>query len=92
MTINFFNAGMTELTNLNEGNRLMQVRTTNPMNDDDLYFEASAEDMADDDFENEIRFALARKYGRSGAVRLVSIEDVTEDWYDEDGNVRAYDE
>lgn len=92
MTIKFFNAGMAELDNLNEGFRLMRAHTNNPMNDDDLYFEASADDVADGDFENEVKFALARKYGRSGAVRLVSIEDVTDDWYDEDGNVLGWEE
>ena len=92
MTIDFFNAGMTELDSLNEGDRLVQVHTTNPMNDDDLYFEASADDMADEGFEDEIRYALARKYGRSGAVRFESWEDVTSDYYDENGDVRGHDE
>ena len=92
MTIDFFNAGMTELDNLNEGFRLMQAHTTNPMNDDDLYFEASADDVADVDFENEVKFAIARKYGRGGAVRLVGVEDVTEDYYDAEGNVLGYED
>lgn len=83
--IEFFDAGMTDLANLYDDERLMQVHTTNSMSDDSLYFTAMADEIADEDFVGSIRRALRRKYGKMGPGMYVSHEDVTDMYYDEDG-------
>lgn len=87
MKVEFFNAGMTELSNLYDDERLIQVHTTNSINDDGLYFTAMTDEIEDEDFEGEIRYALGRRYGRGGGDMYVGWEDVTDLYYDENGDV-----
>ena len=87
MRIEFFNPGMTDLVCLdNEDERLLQVRTTNPMNDDNLCFTAMTYEIEDEDFESDVRSALRRRYGKMGPGMYRGYEDVTDLYFDEDGN------
>ena len=74
--IEFFDPGMSDDVILNDGERLLQVHTTNPMNDDGLCFVADDHEIEDEDFEDEIRFALRRRYGRS--LMYLGWQDVTD--------------
>ena len=82
--INFFNAGMTDLRELYDGERLYQASVTSFENDD-LCFFADDDEVEGDGFEGRIIDALARKYGRKRARSMyMGYEDVTDYYYGED--------
>ena len=81
MTIELFDANMSDIDR-NDGDRLVQVRTTNAMNE--VYFWCDADDLEDQEITDEIKSALNRKYGRRGSDMYVSHEDVTDVFFDED--------
>ena len=82
--INLFNAGMTDLRELYDGERLYQVSVTSFENDG-LCFFAGDDEVKDEGFEGRIVDALARKYGRKRARSMyMGYEDVTDYYYGED--------
>ena len=83
--INFFNAGMTDLRELYDGERLYQASVTSFDENDRLCFFAYEDETKDDGFEDRIVDALARKYGRKRARSMyMGYEDVTDYYYGED--------
>lgn len=60
---------------LYEGERLYRITTDNPR--DSLYI-IRPMNMGEDEFIDEVRFALIRKYGKRGKAIMFGFEDVTD--------------
>ena len=80
--ISFFDAGMKEIE-LGEGEMLIQVLTKNNMADN-LFAIVYEEDVLGEDFVDDIKFAMRRKYGRLGSNMYRGWEDVTDVYCGED--------
>jgi len=83
----FFNAGMTDLAGLYEDERLIRVRTDNPLDNDNLCLIVTIDETESDEFESKLKSALRRKYGHRGPSIYRGWEDVTDIYFDENGNV-----
>lgn len=75
---NIFTDNWSELPFLNEGDRLISIETDNPEN---YLYTIWENGETEEDFIDEVKYALRRKYGRSC---YVGYEDATEFFYGED--------